>query len=697
MDEDSEDPLTLTARCLSVVVHNLDSIRFFPPHFPVSLLRKVLAQGLKYRKVTDANLPMFLSQHSQWVDLSNSLHLTDASLHFCRETCGPSLTHVSLYRAASFSRNALVDFFKSTPHLASVNLSRCEAVDDSVIETLCSSCPLLQDLDLTRATCLSRTSLQPLSRLTHLQRLVLFGCGAAVSDSILSSLHLPHLLHLSLARCSSSQLSDQGILSVCRHSPALQDLVLCGCRTLTDSLLQNEVFTSEHRLRLRYIDVSMCKKFSTFSLKTLFQQQPDLQVVYMSFTANVTDDVVETLASSCCDLRKVYLSRQPDLSSECITHLVERCTRLETLNLSSGIRLTDETLTAVARNLPHLDTLYVGGNRELTDRSMQELCCNRQLNPRKLFNLESSYCPRMVTEPSVRTIADSGWGRYVVAFDFTGCEVLSDACMLPLAESCLCLRFLSVSKTCVSDVGVQHLANPKYAGAKMLDLLNLTQTLVTERTFELVGSFPLLTKLYLASCPNVGLKEVSGKIQFQAPKLEALFLSYCQSLTDQTLLRLMDHAPQLSCIMLTQCVRLTDVSLAQIAKKCPNIAMLDLSGVRHVTDTTLLRLAENCRFLATLILSECFDITSAGVTMLLNLLRLRTLVVSFCPRVSDEILRHIDSQHTLLSIALTGTQVTQGAVREWKEAHPDARLRISLKGSAKQQQQNFAEDEENDE
>ena len=163
--------------------------------------------------------------------------------------------------------------------------------------------------------------------------------------------------------------------------------------------------------------------------------------------------------------------------------------------------MSDEGVEEISKNLRSLDTLYLGGNKALTEKSMIALC---SLDVKEPFCLESSLCVNFVNSVSISILGKSKLGMFIQSLDFTECVNFEDSCCYPIAQSCLYLKWLSLSKTKITDFGIAQLCHPKRRGLRILDLLNLTDTFISERSVLcLLQNHPKLTKLYLASCTEI--------------------------------------------------------------------------------------------------------------------------------------------------------------------------------------------------
>lgn len=109
-----------------------------------------------------------------------------------------------------------------------------------------------------------------LHSLTHLH---LTECNR-VGDSALKAIgqHLTHLTHLNISW--SSGFGEIGVAALLRHAHALQHLTMKGLRGLHSCITLVPLFNT----RLRVLDMSGCQHPSTFALRVIAKDCPELKI-----------------------------------------------------------------------------------------------------------------------------------------------------------------------------------------------------------------------------------------------------------------------------------------------------------------------------------------------------------------------------------------------------------------------------------
>jgi len=101
-------------------------------------------------------------------------------------------------------------------------------------------------------------------------------------------------------------------------------------------------------------------------------------------------------------------------------------------------------------------------------------------------------------------------------------------------------------------------------------------------------------------------------------RLERLTLSGCCQITDDTLIRVLQHTPHLVAIDLSGVVKLTDRTLYQLAAMCPKLQGVNLSGCALVSSEGVIALANACHSLRRIKLAHCVRLDGSALLALLR-------------------------------------------------------------------------------
>jgi F-box/leucine-rich repeat protein 2/20 len=226
-----------------------------------------------------------------------------------------------------------------------------------------------------------------------------------------------------------------------------------------------------------------------------------------------------------------------------------RNSRLEYINLSGLTSVTNSAMKVIARSCPQLETLNV------------------------------SWCNHVDTTGLLRIVRSCERLKDLRASEIRGFE--DEKFTLALFERNTLDRLI-MSRTDLTDSSLKmlmHGDNPS------MDILT-DRPIVPPRKFR---------HLDLHHCPDVsddGLKSLAHNV----PDLEGLQISQCSDLTDESVMNVISTTPKLSHLELEDLENLTNITLVQLAESpcAQNLEHLNISYCESLSDTGMLRVMKNC-------------------------------------------------------------------------------------------------------
>ncbi|AOA61970.1 hypothetical protein PP7435_CHR2-0237 [Komagataella phaffii CBS 7435] len=176
------------------------------------------------------NSPSFGCPKLEHLNLGYCKYLTDKSMLHLSENASDILKSLDLTRCTSITDNGF-SFWSETlfSKLTTLVLKDCTFLTDNSIISLASSCPNLEQLDLTFCCVITDASLYVIQQnFPLLTDLNLSFCGSAVSDNSLIALSkLEHLSNLKIKGCI--RVTRQGIDMLLSNSLSINDLDISQC------------------------------------------------------------------------------------------------------------------------------------------------------------------------------------------------------------------------------------------------------------------------------------------------------------------------------------------------------------------------------------------------------------------------------------------------------------------------------------
>ncbi|CAG7975546.1 unnamed protein product [Penicillium nalgiovense] len=226
-----------------------------------------------------------------------------------------------------------------------------------------------------------------------------------------------------------------------------------------------------------------------------------------------------------------------------------RNSRLEYINLSGLPSVTNSAMKVIARSCPQLETLNV------------------------------SWCNHVDTTGLLRIVQSCERLKDLRASEIRGFK--DEKFTLALFKRNTLDRLI-MSRTDLTDNSLKmliHGENPN------MDILT-DRPIVPPRKFR---------HLDLHQCPEVsddGLKSLAHNV----PDLEGLQISQCSDLTDESVMDVISTTPKLSHLELEDLENLTNITLVQLAESpcARNLEHLNISYCESLSDTGMLRVMKNC-------------------------------------------------------------------------------------------------------
>lgn len=646
---------------------------------PQPIAESLLATAISRKVLSDDNVGHFLDPEMRQLSLAGGENLTRRTLARILATPCLHLTHLSLSRCVNMTSKDLIAFFTELSDkmadgaglpLTSLDITRCPRVNDQVVATVAKCCPNLRKIDLTRCTNVSDAAIVSLAQACNdLQELIVFACPKITNASIFGVLpeHCTALRALSLSRCRLTDTAASGGLArLLARAPELEELGLGRCKRIADSALA-AIAAASCASTLQFLDLTSCSA-SDQTLRMIGASCRRLRTLYLSNCPVVTNETVQAFARSCREMRALYLSSCSLVTDIGVLEIAYHCKELNVLNLSGCVRVTNLSLCEVARQCPSLNTLYLANCELVTGKvihALQEHCQGMKL-------LELSGC-----NPLIATFGEESLSAMhnLQALDVSRSTHVRDSNLGHIARLS-CLTYLTFSDTNISDEGVMHLANGFLPRLEWLILSNCLKVTNMRCVHHLLDNLPVLAKLFLSGCANLGLPGSSDEgpeIRTTAlPTLQYLFVSSCPQFPDEMAVSLVRRMPNLSSVVFAQSTSIQDATLRCLAQTCTDIRDLDLS-MCSMGDEALLEVLMRCgKNLIDLKVSHCKQLSSATFTQALRILQhLETLAVPGCPNFDAPVLRQVPELCPSLSKIVLGREgISNRTKAEVMEQHP---------------------------
>uniref|UniRef100_A0A8C6PEX2 F-box and leucine-rich repeat protein 2 n=1 Tax=Nothobranchius furzeri TaxID=105023 RepID=A0A8C6PEX2_NOTFU len=287
--------------------------------------------------------------------------------------CGGFLRQLSLRGCLSVGDASMKTFAQNCRNIEVLNLNGCTKITDSTCLSLSKFCSKLKQLDLTSCVSISNHSLKALRYSYETQ------FPSSLNDGALKHLqkHCPELTTINIQSCT--QITDDGLVSLCRGCHKLQIICVSGCSNITDASLTalglncpllkileaarcshvtDAGFTvlARNCHELEKMDLEECILVTDNTLVQLSIHCPRLQALSLSHCELITDDGIRALSSSTCGqerLTVVELDNCPLITDVTLEHL-KNCHRLERIELYDCQQVTRAGIKRIRAQLPEI-------------------------------------------------------------------------------------------------------------------------------------------------------------------------------------------------------------------------------------------------------------------------------------------------------------------------------------------------------
>ncbi|CAK7307873.1 Dynein regulatory complex subunit 6 [Vulpes lagopus] len=266
----------------------------------------------------------------------------------------------------------------------------------------------------------------------------------------------------------------------------------------------------------------------------------------------------------------------------------------------------------------------------------------------------------MISVQGFRNIANSCTG--IMHLTINDMPTLTDNCVKVLAEKCTRI-------TSIVFIGAPHISDCAFKALSTCNLRKIRfegNKRITDACFKYIKNYPNINHIYMVDCKRI----TDGSLKSLSPlkQLTVLNLANCIRIGDVGLKQFLDGpvSTRIRELNLSNCIHLSDASIVKLSERCSNLNYLSLRNCEYLTDLGIehivyifslvsvdlsgtnisnegLMTLSRHKKLKELSLSECYKITDVGIqtkkAFCKGSLILEHLDVSYCPQLSDEIIK----------------------------------------------------------
>ncbi|CAK9170399.1 unnamed protein product [Ilex paraguariensis] len=464
---------------------------------------------------------------------NSSRGVTNLGLRAIARGC-PSLRVLSLWNVTSICDEGLSEIANGCHLLQKLDLCNCPAISDKAVMAIANNCPNLTSLTFESCPNIGNESLQAVGRCCpNLNSISIKSCPL-VGDQGIACLLSSAGSALTKVKLQALNISDVSLAVIGHYAKAVTDLALIGLQNVSERgfwVMGN----AQGLQKLRSFAVSSCQGVTDLGLEAVGKGCPNLKQLYLRRCAFLSDKGLFAFGKAAGSLESLQLEECHRISQSGVFGVLVNCggklkavalanclgmkdivlgfplmslsNSLRSLSIRSCPGFGNSSLAMLGRMCPQLQHLDLSELPGITDEGLFSLiqCCKAGL-----LKVNLSGCVNL-TDKVVSTIVKLH-GATLELLNLDGCRYVTDASLVAVAENCLFLSELDVSKCAITDSGIAVLACAAQLNLQILSLSGCS--VVSDKSLPFLGKLgQKLVGLNLQHCRGICSSAVDLLVQ----------------------------------------------------------------------------------------------------------------------------------------------------------------------------------------
>lgn len=465
---------------------------------------------------------------------NTSRGVTNLGLKAIARGC-PSLRVLSLWNVSSVGDEGLSEIANGCHVLEKLDLCKCPAISDKGLLAIAKGCPNLASITIESCLNIGNESLQALGRFCpNLKSISIRNCPL-VGDQGIASLFSSAICALKNVKLQALNISDVSLAVIGHYGKSVTDLSLTGLQNVTERgfwVMGN----CQGLQKLRFFSINACQGVTDLGVEAMGKGCPNLKQLCLRRCTFLSDNGLDSFAKVAGSLESLQLEECHRITQSGFFGVLVNCAeKLKALSLTNCLGFKDmaigfpfpslckslrslsvrnclgfgnNSLAMVGKLCPQLHNVVLAGLNGITDDGLLPLVNNCEAG---LSKVNLSGCVNL-TDKVVSTIAKlHSWTLEQMNLD--SCNI-TDASLVSIAENCLLLSELDVSKCAVTDSGIAALASVGHLNLQILSLSGCS--LVSDKSLPFLCELgESLVGLNIQQCRDIS----SGTIDLLVEKL----------------------------------------------------------------------------------------------------------------------------------------------------------------------------------
>lgn len=458
---------------------------------------------LKEKKATDVRLAALAVGTSARGGLaklsvggSNSTRgVSDLGLSFIARAC-PSLRTLSLWNISSIRDEGLFEVARECRSLEKLDLCRCPSISSKGLMAIAGNCPNLTDLTIESCSRIGNECLEAIGRFcAKLQSVSIKDCPLVGDHGVVSLVSSTSSV-LSKIKLHGLNITDFSLAVIGHYGRAVTTLVLNGLKNATEKgfwVMGN----AQGLERLSSLTIISCG-LTDVSLEVLGTGCKNLRQVCLQRCCFISDIGLLGFVKAASSLESLHLEELNRISqvgvigvlSNCGTRLkalafskctgvkdfpreaseLSPCKSLRSLSIQNCLGFGNASMALVGKLCPNLHHVDLMGLWGITDAGLLPLLerCKEGLKRVNLRNCLN------VTDKAVLALTRLH-GLTLEMLNLNGCRKVTDVSLEAIADNCMLINDLDLSKCSITDSGISVLSSAEQISLQVLSLSGCSQ------------------------------------------------------------------------------------------------------------------------------------------------------------------------------------------------------------------------------
>ncbi|XLR08957.1 hypothetical protein S83_036895 [Arachis hypogaea] len=436
----------------------------------------------------------------------------------------PSLRSLSLWNVSSVGDEGLAEIAKGCHLLEKLDLCLSSSISNKGLIAIAEGCPNLTTLNIESCSKIGNEGLQAIARCCpKLQSISIKDCPL-VGDHGVSSL-LSSASELSRVKLQALNITDFSLAVVGHYGKAITNLVLCGLRNVSERGFW-VMGVAQGLQKLVSLTITSCRGVTDPSIEALGKGCSNLKQMCLRKCCFVSDSGLIAFGKAAGSLESLQLEEcnrvtqsgiigalsniKPKLKSltlvKCMgikdidveVSMLSPCKSLRSLTIQNCPGFSSASLAMVGKLCPQIQHVDLTGLYGITDAGLLPLLENCEAG---LVKVNLTGCWNL-TDSIVSALAKLHGGTLEL-LNLDGCWKITDASLVAIADNCLLLNDLDVSKCAITDAGVSILSHATQLSLQILSLSGCSD--VSNKSVPFLKKLgQTLLGLNLQHCSSIG-------------------------------------------------------------------------------------------------------------------------------------------------------------------------------------------------